>query len=95
MIVFSDGAQTDLERILEFNVKRDPDTALDHIETIRSGVLVLNMHPEVGRKIAPRSTLRELIISKGATGYVALYEYFALDDLVVIHAVRHQREAGY
>jgi len=39
--------------------------------------------------------MRELVISHGRTGYVALYDYLAPIDSVVILAVRHQREAGY
>ena len=41
------------------------------------------------------SPLRELIISHGKTGYIALYEYSSGERLVRILAVRHQREAGY
>jgi len=95
MIIFSDGAEADLEKVFEFNAERDPASALEHIETIQSAIAILKVHPEIGRRTHVRSTMRELVISKGATGYVALYEYFPLDDLVVIHAVRHQRETGY
>ena len=94
MIVFSDGAQADLEKIFDFNAERDPATALTHIDTIRSVVLILNDHPEIGRRVSPRSRLRELVISRGATGYIAIYEHFPLDNIIVVHAVRHQREAG-
>jgi plasmid stabilization system protein ParE len=95
MIIFSDGAEADLEKVFEFNAERDPASALGHVETIRSAILILNAHPEIGRRTHVRSTMRELVISKGATGYVALYEYFPPDDLIVVHAIRHQREAGY
>jgi len=95
VIVFDVEALDDLERILEFNVERDPATALAHIEKIRSAVLILNAHPEIGRPVKRGSPLRELIISHGKTGYVALYEYSATEQLVRIVAVRHQREAGY
>ena len=95
MIVFSDGAEADLEKVFEFNAARDPVTASEHIETIRSVISILQAHPEIGRRTRMRSTIRELVISKGAAGYVALYEYFPTDDLVVVHAVRHQRETGY
>ena len=37
--------------------------------------------------------LRELVISRGRSGYVALYR--VEDDLAVILAVRHQKEAGF
>jgi hypothetical protein len=41
------------------------------------------------------SPLRELVISYGASGYVALYQHSPLEGIVRIAAVRHQREAGY
>ena len=95
MIVFAGEALTDLERIFEFNSERDPATALDHIARIRSAVMILEDHPEIGRRIAPRSPLRELIVSHGKSGYVALYEYSKVEGVVRILCVRHQREAGY
>ena len=42
-----------------------------------------------------RERLRELVISYGRTGYVALYRVAARGDRVEILAIRHQREAGY
>jgi plasmid stabilization system protein ParE len=95
VIIFDVEALDDLERICEFNFARDPATALEHIEGIRSAVLVLEAHPEIGRPAGVSASLRELIISHGRTGYVALYEYSPVDKLVRILAVRHQREAGY
>lgn len=95
MIVFDTGALDDLERIFEFNFARDPATALEHIAKIRSAVLILEAHPEIGRPAGRGSSLRELIISHGKTGYIALYEYAPVEKLVRIVAVRHQREAGY
>ena len=94
MIIFSDEAQADLERIFDFNAERDPAIALQHIAAIESAVLMLNDHPSIGRRVSARSSLRELVIAQGAMGYVAIYEYFPLDNSIVIHAVRHQREAG-
>lgn len=39
--------------------------------------------------------LRELVISYGRTGYVALYRFLPLRDEVRVLAIRHQREIGY
>jgi plasmid stabilization system protein ParE len=39
--------------------------------------------------------LRELVISRGKSGYIALYRYDGERDRVLVLAVRHQREAGY
>ncbi len=95
MIVFAEEALNDLERIFEFNFQADPATALDHIEKIRSAVRILVTHPEIGRRLRGHSSLRELIISRGKSGYVALYEYAPAENLVRVVAVRHQHEAGH
>jgi plasmid stabilization system protein ParE len=95
VIVFAEEALADLERILEFNIERDPATALAHIARVRSAVLILAEHPQIGRPAGPGTRLRELVISQGSSGYVALYEHSPAEDLVRIVAVRHQREAGY
>ena len=95
MIVFAEEALADLERIFEFAFDRDPATALDAIGKIRSAVLMLEEHPEIGRAARRGSVLRELVISRGKSGYIALYEYSEADHLVRVVAIRHQREAGY
>jgi addiction module RelE/StbE family toxin len=95
VIVFADGALADLERILDFQIQREPETALDHIHTIREAVLILEGHPEIGRLAGRGSTLRELVISRGRSGYVALYEFSEPEGLIRVLAIRHQREAGY
>jgi plasmid stabilization system protein ParE len=95
VIVFDTEALDDLERIFEFNFERDPATALVHLAKVRSAVMILNAHPEIGRPLGGGSTLRELVISHGKTGYIALYEYSPVENLVRIVAIRHQREAGY
>ena len=55
---------------------------------------MLEHHPEIGR---PHGTadLRELLIPFGNDGYVALYRHVANEDVVVVLAFRHLREAGY
>jgi plasmid stabilization system protein ParE len=95
VIVFDSGALDDLERIFEFNAQRDPAMALDHVEVVRSAVAMLDAHPEIGQPAGRRSTLRELVISHGKTGYIALYEYSPIEKLVRVVAIRHQREVGY
>ena len=95
MIVFVEEALADLDRIFECNFERDPETALEHIGKIRSAIMILDEHPEIGRISQPGSTLRELVISHGKSGYLALYEHSAAERLVRVIAIRHQREAGY
>ena len=36
-----------------------------------------------------------MLISRGSTGYLALYGYDERADRVVVLALRHQRELGY
>ena len=95
MIVFAVEALEDLERIFDFNVELDPATALQHVQRIRDAVLILDAHPEIGRKAGPGSSLRELVISHGNSGYIALYEHAAAERVIRVAAIRHQREAGY
>ena len=95
MIIFAEEAFGDLERIFDFNYEPDPATALEHIDAVRSAVLILEAHPKIGRPIGAGSALRELVVSHGESGYIALYEHAPAEDLVRIVAIRHQREAGY
>jgi len=50
-------------------------------------------HPEIGRRAD--ALRRELIIARGTTGYVALYSFDPIGDVVRVLRIRHQREAGY
>ena len=82
-----------LDRLAEFLTGSDPDAAADTAKIVVEAVDILHRHPQVGRP--GEDDFRELIISRGRTGYVALYIYDERDDTVVVHAIRHQREAGY
>ena len=54
---------------------------------------ILAQHPEIGRPVA--QGLRELVISRGKTGYLTLYDDDEASDMVLVLALRHQREGGY
>jgi plasmid stabilization system protein ParE len=54
---------------------------------------MLKRHPLMGRPA--EQGLRELLISRGRSGYIALYRYDAKTDTVLVLRVRHQREAGF
>jgi plasmid stabilization system protein ParE len=95
VIVFAEEALADLERIFDFTFARDGADALAHIARIRTAVMILEEHPEIGRPTEPGSSLRELVISHGKSGYVALYEHSAAEELIRVVAIRHQREARY
>jgi plasmid stabilization system protein ParE len=60
---------------------------------IESAVNTLAAHPLVGRRVD--GDLRELVISFGETGYIALYRFLPQNDQVRVLALRHQRDIGY
>ena len=70
-----------------------PAATLAAVDAIQSAVENLGAHPLVGRRI--EGDLRELVISFGATGYIALYRFIVQQDEVRVLALRHQREIGY
>ncbi len=94
MILFSDGALTDLERIFAFNVNVTVEWASRQLVTIQQALSILAESPLIGRRVTD-SGLRELVISSGKDGFVALYHFDAVERVVRVAAVRHQREAGY
>lgn len=51
--------------------------------------------PQMGRPIDAQPEIRELLIPFGDSGYVALYRYEEGEDLLLVLAFRHMREAGY
>ena len=92
-VVYSEAALGDFERIIEFALASSRDGATGTLQRIRSAVEILAVHPLIGRRVD--AELRELIISEGAAGYIALYRYDAARDTVRVLRLRHQREAGY
>ena len=92
-VVYSRHAFADLERLADFLAKDAPKAAIAAIDVIRDGIEILGRHPLVGRPC--EEGLRELLISYGKSGYVALYSYEQRNDVVLVLAIRHQREAGY
>lgn len=92
-LIYSRRAFSDLDRLADFLLDADPATASETVELITEAVAILKRHPIMGRPV--EDDLRELIISRGRTGYVALYAYEAEYDTVLVLAIRHQREAGF
>jgi plasmid stabilization system protein ParE len=92
-LIYSREALDDLERLVGFLAEHDPTAAVDSARAITSAVQMLAAHPMVGRRV--RDEIRELVISYGRTGYVALYRFVPARDQVRILRVRHQRELDY
>lgn len=91
--LISTDAANDLEQLVHFLHAQLSPHAEATIDLILNGLSLLAQHPEIGRKVEHH--FRELIISRGETGYIALYEYDEESDVVLVLAIRHQREAGY
>ena len=91
-LVYSVRALTDLETALA-RCGGERDAAARVAAAIRSGVENLAAHPLSGRRV--EGELRELIVSKGATGYVALYRFLIAEDEVRVLALVSQRELGF
>jgi addiction module RelE/StbE family toxin len=92
-LIYSPQALADLERLTDFLLEPEPDAALVTAVLISEAVQILENHPLVGRPA--EHELRELVISRGRTGYVGLYSHEEQHDTVLLLAVRHQRAAGY
>lgn len=83
----------DFDRILEHLDRHDVVDAQSRIREILEAIDVLATNPLIGRRAI--GDLRELIIGRRARGYVALYRYVPVVDVVFVLAIRSQREIGY
>lgn len=86
-------AADDLERLTDFLRETVPDSSVETIDLVLDALEILARHPRIGRHL-PQG-LRELVISRGKSGYLALYSYDERADVALVLAVRHQREQDY
>jgi plasmid stabilization system protein ParE len=92
-LVLSPKAVDDIDRLSDFLLDSDPSTASKTGGILVSGLQILKDHPLIGRQV--ERGFRELLISRGRTGYVALYRFDVVKDIAIVLSIRHQREAGY
>ena len=90
---FAPRAFDDLDRLTAFLLEDAPELAAETVPLIVGALRILQDHPLVGRPV--EAGLRELLISRGRTGYVALYRYNPATDVVLVLRIRHQRELGF
>jgi plasmid stabilization system protein ParE len=88
-VVYAPAAVEDLERVEEFLSSRGA-AGQDALDAILAGIAVLRSHPLIGRPA--EHGLHELVLSRGRTGYVALYTFLEEAELIVVLGIRHQRE---
>lgn len=92
-LIYAAGAFEDLRHIHDTLAADDPTLAANSVRLIREALRTLADQPGLGR--AAEDGLRERAISRGRTGYVALYRFLELDDTVLVLAIRHRSAAGY
>ena len=92
-VIYSREALEDFGRLIEFSLGSAPDSAAPSADRIRGAISILTDHPLIGRR--RDAWRRELVISRGRTGYLAMYRYDVSRDIVFILRIRHQREAGF
>ena len=94
-IIITEGAVRGLERCRVFLAEKNPSVLMRAGQAIDRGFGLLVIEPGMGRPLDDFPKLRELVISFGDSGYVALYRYEEGMDAVYILAFRHQKDAGY
>ena len=93
-VILSPAALRDLQRLREFLHSKSPVVAQRAAQTIRSALAQLGQQPAMGRPVEGLpEAFREWVIPFGDSGYLARYRIEP--DVIVVLAVRHQREVGY
>ncbi len=92
-IILAAQVRNDFDRIFDFIFEHAPRSAAERIEAIIAALDVLETSPLIGRPAGQGQ--RELIISTGASGYLALYRFDPTQETVFVLAVRSQRERDY
>lgn len=92
-VFLSQAALDDLLRLEEFLFESQDPLTGELLDFILDALHVLTHQPGIGRPV--EGGLRELIISRRRSGYLARYEFDGPNDLVRVARIRHQRESGY
>ncbi len=91
-LVLAPRALQDMERLTDFLLENGSQAAQETGDILLGGLAILARHPLIGRVV--EEGYRELVISRGRSGYLALYRYDVEQDRAIILAIRHQREQG-
>ena len=92
-IEYAPRVAEDFARIVAHLLAHEAEGIEARLEAIESAIELLVSSPAIGRPVADGQ--RELVIGKGSQGYVARYRYLAELDLVIVLAIRAQREQRY
>ncbi|MDR5752509.1 MULTISPECIES: type II toxin-antitoxin system RelE/ParE family toxin [unclassified Caballeronia] len=95
-LILAPEIREDFDRIFDFLFKHTPEhAAARRIDDIVCALDILQSSPLIGRPAESPHGMRELVISTGAHGYLALYRFVPELDAVFVTAVRSQRELRY
>lgn len=92
-VIYAAAALADLERLAEFLLEQAPESASAVLARVTAAIEILADHPHIGRRV--EGELRELVILRGVSAYLALYRFDPVRDIVRLLRIRHQREVGY
>lgn len=92
-VFLSNAALDDLLRLEEFLAESGDPLVGELLGFILDALHVLTHQPGIGRPV--EGGLRELIISRRRSGYLARYEFDENRELILVARIRHQKESGY
>lgn len=92
-VEFLSGVYEDLQRVISHLEQHEAEHVQERLGELVSASDVLTSNPLIGRRVG--DDRRELVMGRGARGYVALYRYVTSLDTVFVLAIRAQREGGY
>jgi len=92
-VFLSNAALDDLLRLEEFLAESSDPLVGELLDFILDALQILTHQPGIGRPVD--GGLRELIISRRRSGYLARYEFDVTRDLILVARIRHQKESGY
>ena len=89
-VVWLRAAQSDIRRLYDFLLEKDPAAAERAVRAIQLGARKLVEFPYVGRRMDDETERRELFVPFGAGAYVLRYRMH--DDTIVVIRAWHSRE---
>jgi len=92
-LVLASRLADDLDRFAAHLLEHEAGDVEERLTEAIEALQLLTRHPLIGRNV--ELGRRGLVMGRGARGYVALYSYDPLDDVVAVAALRAQREAGF
>ena len=92
-VILTNEALADSERLQDFLTVNNDPLELGLMSFLTNAFKVLTHQPGIGRPM--KEGLRELILERGASGYIAKYSIDRAALTVRVLRFRHQKEIGY